>query len=278
MQHIPVLLRNGLTSKDIPVLKGNPTMRALFIILNLCLVIHLVGAGRSVHAQDSDDDARTLFEGARIHYDRGEFEEAAESFTSAFDISGRTQLLYNIYLAHRDAGNPGEAAVALRRYLEEMPAEELADQRELLEGRLESLESQAAAQTNESESPVVIEDPDDAQRSPAQPETSGPIGGVVLLAVGGAAVVAGVVTAIVTSGIEGDLEEACTNMICGPDQQENIDRGKTMALLTDILLIGGATLAVGGALWWILGRSEDSVTPSVACVSDGCRLSVQGSF
>lgn len=256
-------------------------MRIVLRALIVLLLVHGVAEANSASAQDGDDDARTLFEGARIHYDRGEFEEAAESFSSAFEISGRTRLLYNIYLAHRDAGHPAEAATALRRYLEEMPEDEIADDRELLQSRLASLEAQAQAQAD-AQSAADSQATSDAQattRAETQEETSSiPIGGVALVAVGGAAVVAGVVTAIITSGIEGDLEEACTGTVCGPEQQSDIDRGKTMALLTDIFLIGGAALAIGGALWWILGRSTNDVTPSVACISDGCRVGLQGSF
>ena len=52
----------------------------------------------------SDDEAaRRHFRLGQAYYQNGQFPEAAAEFEQAYQLSGRPQLLYNIYLAHRDA-------------------------------------------------------------------------------------------------------------------------------------------------------------------------------
>ncbi|MEM9863161.1 MAG: hypothetical protein AAF938_16315 [Myxococcota bacterium] len=166
-------------------------------------------------AQDEADDsnARTLFESGTIQYERGEFREAAASYSSAYELSGRPGLLFNMYLAYRDAGEPAEAAAALRRYLDEMPAEEIGDQRAMLEERAANLEAQAARENREPEADPLAPP---LEQAPPPAERGAPIGPIVLVAAGGAAVIAGVATAFVTSGIESDLDDACPDRRCAP--------------------------------------------------------------
>ena len=50
-----------------------------------------------------ENQAREAFERGRIHYDNGDFARAAGAFEEAYKLSGREGLLYNLYLAYRDA-------------------------------------------------------------------------------------------------------------------------------------------------------------------------------
>lgn len=61
--------------------------------------------------------ARMRYEAAVAKYNAGLFEEAAHEFEAAYAISHRDELLYNIYLAWRDAGHLERAVAALRFYL-----------------------------------------------------------------------------------------------------------------------------------------------------------------
>ena len=77
------------------------------------------------------------------HYSSGRFHEAASEFRQAYELSSRPALLYNIFLAHRDAGDTANAVAALRAYLD---AEPEAPNAELLRARLSTLEVQLEAE------------------------------------------------------------------------------------------------------------------------------------
>src|SRR4051794_4468626 len=80
------------------------------------VVIGALGASSIALAQPSnaDEQARTHFRLGNVHYEAGEFVEAAAEFQAAYELSHRPQLLYNIFVAHRDAGNLPQAISALR--------------------------------------------------------------------------------------------------------------------------------------------------------------------
>src|ERR1700712_5200677 len=82
-----------------------------------------------------DEEARERFELGRTFYDAGRFQQAAEEFGEAYKLSGRPQLLYNLYVANRDAANWQLAIEALRGYLDKVPD---APDRINLRARLES--------------------------------------------------------------------------------------------------------------------------------------------
>jgi tetratricopeptide (TPR) repeat protein len=69
-------------------------------------------------AAEGEEQARAHFRLGRAYYENGDFGKAATEFESAFRISQRPGLLYNIYLAYRDASDVPHAAEALRKYLE----------------------------------------------------------------------------------------------------------------------------------------------------------------
>src|SRR5688500_8532502 len=110
---------------------GLVMQRAIASALFLCLM-----APSLVLAQGGDDEARRHFRLAEAHYANASFEEAAREFEEAYRLSQRPQLLYNIYLAYRDAADIDHAADALRRYLELVPDAEGAA---MLRGRLAAL-------------------------------------------------------------------------------------------------------------------------------------------
>jgi tetratricopeptide (TPR) repeat protein len=88
-------------------------------------------------AQTDDELARRHFRVGQAHYDNGDFAEAAVEFEEAYRLSQRPALLYNVYLAHRDALHVREAYSALQRYLERVPD---APDRDALEARLVNME------------------------------------------------------------------------------------------------------------------------------------------
>ena len=245
--------------------------------------------------------ARQHFSLGRTQYDAGAFSDAASSFEQAYALSKREVLWYNIYLAHRDAGNNEQAAIALRNYLERVPELE---NRSQLEARLQSLERivteekqrerdaadravadqqrQAAAdvQAQQDTSAAVTA----AEHDPGEkPEPSRSIVPYVLMGMGGAMVVGGAVTGAMASSKHSELEEKCGKGPCDASLKGLADEGKTLALTADILLFGGIAAAVGGGVWWLLDSSSDGgaerpVRAALSCGPRACNGSVAVTF
>src|SRR5688500_16104728 len=107
-------------------------------MLLLAWLLAAPAAAQPEPGSTQEDAARGHFLLGRAHVEAGRFAEAAEQFQRAYDISHRPQLLYNVFLSHRDAGNLPAAIAALRQYLVELP--EVTD-RPALEQRLRTMES-----------------------------------------------------------------------------------------------------------------------------------------
>lgn len=75
----------------------------------------------SASAQDRTQEARERFLEGRDLYDDGEYKEAAAAFLEAYELSGRTELLYNVGQAYRYAGAYSEAERYFQQYLAERP-------------------------------------------------------------------------------------------------------------------------------------------------------------
>lgn len=205
------------------------------------LVSLLFALSSPVAAQPSADErARVHFEAGRGYYDQGRFEDAAREFEEAYRLSPRPQLLYNISQASREAGNLPRAIESLRQYLAETPD---AANRAALERRLRTMEEQ---QRGTQATAPMPEGPD-----PTGDEDSGgfPVGPVVI-AVGGVAVIAGLITGWLALDAESSLEEMCPDGACPPsvDVDAEASRGQTLATVSDVLVFGGLAVAAGGLL------------------------------
>jgi hypothetical protein len=64
----------------------------------------------------SDQQARVHFRAGRGLYDAGRFEQAAQEFEQAYQLSQRPELLFNAYVAFRDANDLGGAVRSLGAY------------------------------------------------------------------------------------------------------------------------------------------------------------------
>lgn len=282
---------------------------------------------------ENDAEARRRFRLAQAHYDNGDFERAAEGFEEAYRLSRRPQLLYNTYVAYRDAQMLPNAVDALRRYLEAVPnapdGDQLRARLERMEEALEARGSSATVETDETdergidsgamgeeqpdETPEGADTADDdtgtggGDEGPAEDgtdegtpsdatvggsisddDTSGgglPIPAIVVGGAGVALIVGGVITGVMASSAQSDLEDGCpSRTACDPELEDTLDRGKTLALLTDVLLFGGiAAVGTGVALWFLMGDASTETGPgdtvaSVGCMPGGCAGSVKVSF
>ena len=119
---------------------------------------------------------------------------------------------------------------------------------------------------------------EDRGRSPVR--TAGFITG----GVGIAAIIGGVVTGVMTTQMEQDARAQCIGDICPEDAEADFQAASDMALVTNVLLIGGGVLTATGVTLVIVGgkkRSQETarqlvVTPHVSPIFAG--LSARGTF
>jgi tetratricopeptide (TPR) repeat protein len=142
----------------------------LGLLLSFALSAAITHAQAAPSAAETEEQARAHFRLGRAHYDNGNFAQAAVEFEEAYRISQRAALLYNIYLAYRDANDTRNAAEALRKYL---ALEQNIENRGQLESRLAALDKSLQDNPSGETSPGTTAPPG-TPAEPAQPLTPVP--------------------------------------------------------------------------------------------------------
>lgn len=283
--------------------------RAALVGLLVC-----ASAAPALAQGEDESEARMHFRVGRAYYDSGRFLEAAHEFEEAYRQSDRPQLLYNIFVAYRDAGRLQEAMEALRRYLELVPDAENRDQ---LTARLAAMERVAARQatapsettpsettpsetapsetapaetTDTAEATATTEATATSEAAAATETSEGATGGgglwvpgFIIGGVGAAAAIAGVITGVLALDAQASLESdynCDAEGRCDPGFEGARDSGATLAGLTDGLLIGGLVVAATGVvLAFVLaddGGDEDTARFDFSCGPTGCMAGLRG--
>jgi hypothetical protein len=106
--------------------------------------------------------------------------------------------------------------------------------------------------------------------------------GPVLLGIGGAALVAGAITGILTLIQDSSLSSLCPDQECSEAGLSFAREVEAFAVASDILLLGGATTAVVGLVFTLLLHESNSASSpphvSASCGATGCRVVLGGSF
>lgn len=90
-----------------------------------------------------------------------------------------------------------------------------------------------------------------------EPTSAFPIGAGVAFGIGGAALVVGTVTGILTLQRADEIKASCTENVCPPEQESEASDAKVLGnVSTAMFAIGGAGVALG-AVFLILGATED---------------------
>jgi tetratricopeptide (TPR) repeat protein len=272
--------------------------------LLVCLSGQLLCTGVQAQAKpaaspDTQAQARQAFERGRIHYDNGEFAKASVAFEEAYKLSGREGLLYNLYLAYRDANEQEKAAEALRGYLSKV---EVIENRAQLEARLKALDEGIAqkraaevAKAERERERERLEQERAAQQAAAANQPVAPVAAekprdkwwlapVAVMAGGGALMLGGVITGVMANSKSSELEDKCVGGQCPADLKSTADSGKTLAVVTDVLLFGGLATAAAGGVWLFLKKrkmdaaTESGPTANVSCSRTGCAGTVSLRF
>lgn len=255
-----------------------PDHRPKTFAVALALLCLAGSPGAAAQSDAEEQRARVHFEAGRLHYEEGRFARAAEEFQQAYELSGKSDLLYNTFLAHRDAGQLEGAVEALASYLEEVPDQ---PNRNKLEARLASMEAQLEARRDHDDAPdgaAIVAEPE------AEDEAAGfPVGPSATMGAGGALLLSALITGIMAKGAESDLDDACPGRVdCDPADASIRDRMNRLGLATDVMWITGTAAAAGGLIWLLLSRrkGEEAQEPplSLGCGPTGCKVGYRGRF
>jgi tetratricopeptide (TPR) repeat protein len=267
-----------------------PTAKRAAPLVALTLGLLALSAPVAAPAQTRPDEAEAHFGRGTALHRQGRFAEAAEEFLVAWRLSHTTELLYNAYVAYRDAADTRRAADALREYLAVEPR---ARNRPMLQAQLAAMEAQLrAAAPAPGPGPAVAPVPTVAVAAPApapvvvvrrpppveRPRRSIALP-VALIAGGGAAIVAGAVLGVTVLSTEHELASSCLNRVCDPSLRAEADSGRTRAAVTDVLLGVGLASAAAGVLVLLLSHGDRSgPVVGAACAPGGCAARLQVTF
>ena len=206
-------------------------------------------------SQENEERARQLFQAGDEHYANGRYEDALAAFEEAYSLSARPLLLFNMANAQERAGLYDDAIDSLERYLPD--ADE--DESSRIETRLESLRARAARVRD------LTTNPETAEATSDEPGLS-PLG-PILLGVGGAALVGGLVLALRAKSARSDLDGLCAESgeqrFCQVEAESAQTRDRRSSIGADVLFVAGAA-AVGVGLYFLLRKTDDDEEPAFA--------------
>lgn len=262
-------MRKLLAPMAAPMAIGSALAVACF---STSLPAHAQDAKLAAQVAEDPAEADAHFAAGDAAYARGEFTTASDEFEAAYRLSGRVEILRNIYLAHRDAGEPEIALIALRRYVNEAP--DAPDHAEMA-AELERLE----APTTET-APVEAAPVEAAPAAPPRDQTGITVAWI-LSGVGAATILAATAVGFSAEGTQSSLDDRCgpLHTMCPTGFEADRDRGVTLSLVADVLGIGGAAILGTGIALLFLFQEEDEAPPVAAsCGPEGCMATVRGSF
>lgn len=203
--------------------------------------------------------ARELFRTGSLHFDAGDYAEAADDFEASYELSGRPELLYNIYLSNERLGRLERAIAALEGFLDRG---DVGERREPLQRRLSNLRERRSEElANESAAREREQELRDAAAERGDP---GALPWVIAGA-GAAFVAGGVILLVVAQADIEAVENPSDPMPRWADAESAYDRAPILSTVGAIALgVGGAAL-VGGLTWGLLvaTRGEPEVDVGV---------------
>lgn len=217
---------------------------------------HAVSGLDEGRAASLDAEARALFDAGNTAYHAGRFDAALEYFQRSYALSQRPELLYNVASAAERARQDRVALEAYERYVELAPA---APQHTMARNRIEFLRRQLEAEAT----PPAEESPaSEPARSPAEAlSLSGggdaDAGPWIVIAVGGAAAIAGAVLL----GLGAVDRATVENPPAGArwaDSMAAYERGPALETAGAILLPLGGAAIVAGIIWAVAGAGGES--------------------
>jgi tetratricopeptide (TPR) repeat protein len=242
-------------------------------------------------APGESERAHKLYEAGKSYYDDGSYDSAITQFREAYrkDCT-KHELLVIISRAYELKGDRAAAISALEEYLQRVPGSPDAPQHR---NRIENLRKQLAAQPAPAPASSPAPSASTATPPPATETRGHTIPPWILIGLGGAGIVAGVVVLATTPKLPAGCDASTQKCTRSPsetdaafkDRQAQAGSSQNQPVAGYIALAAGGVFVAGGLLWHFLeptgpvektGKTKPNVKPELGPGFAG--LSLGGSF
>ncbi len=231
-------------------------------LLALCLdAIVVIGAtvmfaSPASAQQSSDEQARLHYQVAASYYEQADYESALREFQSAYRLSQRAQLFYNISLCYQQMENLDEAISYLERYLNEVTEIE---NRPSLEQRLANLRTRREERTAAAQQATITP----VTQAPPPSGESLNVPAIVGFSIAGVGLIAGAIFTGLLFAEDGRVSalECGMTRTCGPSEVGSLD---TFALVSDISWGVSLAGAIVGTVFLFVPTGSSSTDASAS--------------
>jgi tetratricopeptide (TPR) repeat protein len=208
-------------------------------------------------------------------YGAGRFQEAAQRFLDAYELSAEPELVFN---AARSFEKALETEAAIEHYERFVSLQ--GTTAELRSRALQSLRSLrdelAAREAASGPDPERSPPPSSVRTAPPPPKKLRRVPEILLLSIGGASLVAGGVFGGLALAAQSDFEDAAPD---DPGRVDQRDQAQDRALVADVLFGVGGVAVASGLLLWVLRKGPDPQAAGATSFGfDGRRLSLSTRF
>ncbi len=272
--------------------------RVVALIFSMMLLALGSKEARAQLSPQQKQEIHVHYQQATRAYDLGKYQEAIDEYQKVYEIDGDPVMLYNIAQAYRLNDQPQEAIHFYRRYLQRSPdarnkddvERKIAAQEKLIEERRKAAAAVSPPPPKPAPPPAtaivpppapppeakpVVVSPPPPPPPPAPPSTTGRVIGWSLV---GAGVASGAVAVI--EGVRAkNFADKVTQMSQGGTVTWNStlagyqSSGKTANIVAIACGIGGAAVAVAGAVVLITNGSSSSPAASDSTPADSTNVS-----
>jgi tetratricopeptide (TPR) repeat protein len=254
------------------------------------------------HAQPQppveDTRARELFLEGEAHYAAGRYEQAAERYLEAYQLSQRPELLFNVGNAYERLGDYEKAAEYLRQYADNPRARDVVSVRERIrrleaaaaeEKRRQQQQQQQQQEAARREAEVTVSPPAPIP-APAQPraESGGGNGAMWWLIGSGVAAAGAVGMGLLASNAGNDAAEDCAEtsggrLVCRDAASDALAQETAFAIGADVFAVA-AVVTAGVGIYLLLQDDGEETRPAAATrlaptlAPDGIGVSLSGRF
>jgi tetratricopeptide (TPR) repeat protein len=257
-------------------------MRTLMVLVLTGFVA--ASAAAQEDGAGTDDVARRAFEAGRVAFAAGDYDVALQRFREAYEMSHRPGLLYNIAQSLDRLRRDEEALATLRQYLEEVPntrsRSEVEARIRVLERMTEQRREEEARHAREAQERNTEQRQEETPPPPSRP----PLHPALAIVAGGLALAGGGLA--IWTGLETlSRRDAYMAATAYDVALARYNEGQTFQLVTNVLIISSAALAVGAVVMlfftdWGGSAPADqaSLLPTFALGPDGFTAGALGRF
>ena len=211
--------------------------------------------------QSNVQAARTHYQAGVSYYESARYEDAVREFETAYNLTPRVELLFNISQCYERLGNLAEAVRYLESFVEGTDDDAM---RQLQQERLRNLRGRLADEPEPEPEPDPEPEADpptlgvvDVPPEPEQPSTGGVRkAGFGVVAVGGAFALGFAIAGGLALSEDSDLEDRCVMEACDSSDTDTLRRRMRFA---DASLAIGLVALTAGVLMIVLDKPDYDV-------------------